>query len=66
MSMMYGRRMSEPEHQPGEPAPRPGHYEALNLFGRPTGTVVECREGEPLPDLPQGFTWRRVTRAWGG
>jgi hypothetical protein len=51
------------EHEPGRPAPRHGHYEALNVFGRPAGQVVERVEGQPLPDLPRGFTWRRITRA---
>lgn len=53
----------ETEHEPGRAAPRHGHYEAMNVFGRPTGQVVEAREGEVLPSLPRGFTWRRITEA---
>jgi hypothetical protein len=50
----------EQEHEPGQPAPRQGPYEAMNVFGRPTGQIVEVAEGKRLPDLPRGFTWRLV------
>jgi hypothetical protein len=52
------------EQQPGDPTPREGHYEALNVFGSKTGRIVQMNEGQPLPPLPRGFTWRRITRAW--
>jgi hypothetical protein len=48
------------EHEPGTHAPATGHYEELNVFGTPTGTVEYVREGERLPHGPRGFTWRRV------
>jgi hypothetical protein len=51
------------EHRPGEPAPRDGHYEALNIFGNPIGRTVEAKGGEPLPALPHKFTWRLTARA---
>lgn len=49
------------EHNPGDPAPEDGHYQALNVFGSATGSRVHVREGEPLPPLPRGHTWRRAT-----
>ena len=48
------------EHQPGTHAPVTGHYEALNVFGTPTGKVEHVREGERLPHAPRGFGWRRI------
>jgi hypothetical protein len=53
----------EDEYQPGDPAPQDGQYEALNVFWRAIGPVVEAKKGDALPDLPRGFTWRRITRA---
>jgi hypothetical protein len=47
-------------HLPGDPAPRTGHYEECNVFGTSSGIVRHVTEGEPLPSLPRGFTWRRV------
>jgi hypothetical protein len=49
------------EHRPGERAPATGDYEQLNIFGTPTGWVVQIREGEPLPAAPSHHTWRRTT-----
>jgi hypothetical protein len=48
------------EHQPGDPAPESGEYEALNVLGGPTKVRVRVASGEPLPPLPRGQTWRRV------
>lgn len=48
------------EYEPGHPAPRAGLYEALNVFGRPAGRVVEVVQGEQLPQLPRGFAWRWI------
>jgi hypothetical protein len=48
------------EHQPGTHAPVTGHYEELNVFGSPTGTVEYVREGERLPDAVT--TGQRCTR----
>ena len=50
------------EHQPGEPAPHDGHFEALNVFGTPTGDSVHMRRGEPLPPLPLGHSWSPARR----
>jgi hypothetical protein len=47
------------EHLPGDRAPATDHYEQLNIFGTPTGQVVQVTEGEPLPAAPRGYTWRR-------
>ena len=49
--------MSDTEIRPGEPAPATGRYVALNVFGTPTGTIIEVRAGEYLPNQPRGFTW---------
>jgi hypothetical protein len=48
------------EHQPGDRAPATSHYEELNIFGSPTGTVVHVHEGDRLPGAPRSFTWRRM------
>jgi hypothetical protein len=50
------------EHQPGDRAPVTDHYEELNVFGTPTGTVIHIPEGDRLPHGPRGFTWRRIRR----
>jgi hypothetical protein len=39
-------------------APLTGHYEELNVFGTPTGTIIPVRAGEHLPGQPRGFTWQ--------
>jgi hypothetical protein len=39
-------------------APLTGHYEELNVFGTPTGTIIPVRAGERLPGQPRGFTWQ--------
>ena len=31
------------EHQPGDRAPATAHYEELNVFGSPTGSVADVR-----------------------
>jgi hypothetical protein len=49
---------NDPEHQPGEPAPRTGHYRLVNVFGSSTATRVHAHRGHPLPDAPRGFGWR--------
>jgi hypothetical protein len=48
------------EYLPGEPAPVTGDYHELNVFGRPTGWSRYLQQGETLPALPRGFTWRHV------
>jgi hypothetical protein len=50
----------EDEHQPGDRAPATAHYEELNVFGSPTGTVVHVHAGNKLPPAPRNFTWKRV------
>lgn len=40
--------MARIEHRPGEPAPRGRKYTEHNVFGPPTGNVVEVDEGEEL------------------
>jgi hypothetical protein len=52
---------SSEEHRPGDRAPTTDHYEELNVFGTHTGKVVHVKEGDPLPEAPRGFTWRRTT-----
>lgn len=47
------------------PAPASGNYEELNVLGAPTGHVVAVDEGELLPGLLRGYTWRRVARRQG-
>jgi hypothetical protein len=42
---------------PGQPAPVAGYYRAHNVLRAPIEQVVPMREGEPLPPLPEGFTW---------
>jgi hypothetical protein len=39
-------------------APLTGHYEELNVFGTPTGTIVHGHAGEHLPCQPRGFAWQ--------
>ena len=51
------------ENEPGHPAPNDGNYEALNVFGTPIGMTKTVRKGEPFPDLPYGYKWRRITVA---
>lgn len=46
------------EHRPGDPAPAPGLYHEVNVFGTPTGRSVRVNHGEPLPQAPRGFNWR--------
>jgi hypothetical protein len=48
------------QHQPGERASETGQFEELNIFGTPTGKIIDAQQGERLPILPRGFTWRRV------
>jgi hypothetical protein len=50
--------MTEDEHAPGTAAPKTGLYEALNIFGSPSGTRIWVAEGDPLPTAPLGFKWR--------
>jgi hypothetical protein len=52
--------METSEHLPGERARHLGQYYELNVFGAPTGRTIEVEEGERLPVLPCGFTWRHV------
>jgi hypothetical protein len=48
------------DQHPGEPARHTGEYEELTVLGARTGWSYYVREGEPLPSLPRGFTWRYV------
>jgi len=52
--------------RPGDPAPRAGRYRQLNVFGSPTGEVVEAAQGDRLPLAPRSFTWELVqaTEEW--
>lgn len=45
------------EHRPGDPAPAPGLYHEVNVFGTRTGRSVRVSHGEPLPQAPRGFGW---------
>jgi hypothetical protein len=59
---MVMQSMPQPhEHYPGEPAPRSGRHEELNVFGSPSGKVIHVEEGEELPAAPRGITWRHVS-----
>jgi len=35
-------------------------YELCNVFGTPTGRRVMLAEGEPLPAVPNGWSWQKV------
>jgi hypothetical protein len=59
------RRGARAERPGGTPAPESGSYEQLNVFGRATGHRVTARQGETLPDLPRGFSWRLARDAGG-
>lgn len=54
--------MHNNEHKPGTPAPLSGRYEELNVLGSPTGRMIEVAQGDRLPTLPRGWTWRTVGR----
>lgn len=47
----------------GVPAPVAGIYVQRNMFGTPTGTYFTAAEGEILPELPRGFSWKRQQTA---
>jgi hypothetical protein len=47
-----------PHLKPEEIAPTAGVYAELNVFGTPTGNMVDVCEGEPMPRAPVGFSWR--------
>jgi hypothetical protein len=49
---------ANPEHRPGDPAPKSGRYRLLNILGGATETHVYVAEGQPLPAAPHGQTWR--------
>ena len=42
--------MAFTDHVPGEPAPRAGVYEELNVFGTPTGRLAVVAKDEEFPD----------------
>jgi hypothetical protein len=48
------------EHDPTDDAPTSGRYELLNIFGTATGEAVSAGEGERLPAVPRGYSWRLV------
>ena len=51
--------MSSPQDiSPGSPAPAPGTYEEVDVFGKPTGRTVIVRAGDRLPHSARGFSWR--------
>src|SRR5262249_50754308 len=47
---------------PGTAAPVSGRYEELNVLGAASGVVIEVAEGDVLPKLPRGCTWRQAPR----
>lgn len=49
------------EFSSGELAPEAGAYEELNVFGAPTGKVIDMRRGEIFPAAPRGFSWRSLS-----
>ena len=48
------------EYDPSDVAPASGRYELLNIFGTATGEAVAASEGERLPAIPRGYSWRQV------
>jgi hypothetical protein len=52
--------MERTDQLPGEAARQTGEYHELTVLGALTGSSISVREGEPLPSLPRGFTWRYV------
>ena len=52
--------MPDNEYTPGAKAPKTGDYEELNVLGVPTGVMIHRTEGDLLPGLLRGFTWRLV------
>jgi hypothetical protein len=54
------RHLEPDEYLRGEPARHTGRYDELNVFGTHTGGTIEAEQGERLPVLPLGFTWRQV------
>jgi hypothetical protein len=48
------------EHDPRGVPPASGRYELLNIFGTATGEAVAANEGERLPAIPRGYSWRQV------
>ena len=52
--------LRRPEYDPGDAAPASGRYELLNIFGTATGEAVAAGEGERLPAVPRGYSWRQV------
>jgi hypothetical protein len=53
--------LRRPEYDPSDVAPASGRYELLNIFGTATGEAVAASEGERLPAIPRGYSWRQVT-----
>jgi hypothetical protein len=56
MSPWHNDKSNLPEEQ----ALVTGTYEQLNVFGPPTGIVVDVRRGETLPPAPRRYTWRYI------
>jgi hypothetical protein len=50
------------DYEPGTPAPLTGRYQRLTIAGVPAGMAIHLQQGDPLPELPRGFTWRFVAR----
>ena len=48
------------EHDPADDAPPSGRYELLNTFDTPAGGSASATEGERLPAVPPGYSWRLV------
>jgi hypothetical protein len=44
--------------KPGMKAPESGAYQSLNVFGSPFGRYWVMTEGQILPALPIGWSWR--------
>jgi hypothetical protein len=48
------------EYDPRDVAPASGRYELLNIFGTATDEAVAASEGDRLPAIPRGYSWRQV------
>lgn len=53
--------MARDEFEAGDHAPAAGLYLQLNVLGTLTGETVEMQQGEMLPALPRGFSWKPLS-----
>jgi hypothetical protein len=44
----------------GQGSHQPGTYELCNVFGTPTGRRIVVAGGEAPPQIPNGWSWRRL------